>query len=311
MSKYVRVFALPAIVSATLTACGGGGGGGSVLQGPGAGPAGFGPETPFTSFSATKPNTTAVMTGMSQTGSGTASAFKLDTINSTNSTARVGYDSAGNPTALSLSAPSSSVSFPSVNIRTDEKTGRRTAFAALDSNSNGVMVDPSYFGWNYQSFGIWMRDPSAASFQAGVMSAGAVTPGSAVPTMGSATFTGQAGGYYFDGAGGRFSTDAQMRAEANFQTRNIDFRTFGTLASTPTNPPQRTARPELDLSGNLSYAAGANQFSGNVSTANNALSGTASGRFYGPNAQEIGGVYGLSGSSGQRMMGAFGGKQQP
>src|SRR5688572_23008829 len=142
MSKSIRVFAVPTIFLATLSACGGGGGGSLLSQAPGAGPAGFGPEATFTSFSAVKPNTTAVMTGISQTGSGTASAFKLDEVKGSSS-ARVGYDSGGNPAALSFSSPSSSVTFASGNTRTDEKTGRRTSFAGFDSTSNGVMVDPS------------------------------------------------------------------------------------------------------------------------------------------------------------------------
>jgi hypothetical protein len=48
-------------------------------------------------------------------------------------------------------------------------------------------------GWNYQSFGVWMNNMNATTFQAGAVSAGAVTPGNAVPTTGSATFTGHAG----------------------------------------------------------------------------------------------------------------------
>jgi hypothetical protein len=249
------------------------------------------------------------MDGISQTGSGTASAFKLDAVNSSNSSARIGYNSAGDPAALSLNSPNSSVSFASGQIRTDE-AGRPTSFSAGNSGALGVMVDPSYYGWNYQSFGVWMKDPMASTFQAGTISAGAVTPGSAVPTIGSATFTGHAGGFYFDGAGNRFSTDARMSAVTDFRNRNIDFSTSGTVLSTVTNPPLTTPNSDLDLRGNLSYAAGASRFTGNVSTANNALSGNATGRFYGPNAEEIGGVYGLSApSGGARMIGAFGGKQ--
>lgn len=307
MSISVRVFAVPAVLVTTLSACGGGGGGGSVLA-PGAGPAG-GPETSFSSFAAVRPSTTSVMSGISQTGRGTASSFKLDGVNSSNSSARIGYDGAGNPGALSFSAPNSSVAFGTGTINTDA-SGRRTSFTGKDAQSFGVMVDPSYYGWNYQSFGVWMRDPNASSFQAGTMSAGAVTPGSAVPTVGGATFSGHAGGFYFDGSGNRFSTDALMTAVTNFENRTINFSTSGTTLSTVQPNPTRTSRPELNLTGNLGYGAGASQFSGSVRTANSALSGTATGRFYGPNAEEIGGVYGLTANSGSgRMMGAFGGKR--
>jgi hypothetical protein len=63
------------------------------------------------------------------------------------------------------------------------------------------------------------------------------------------------------------------------------------------------------MSGTLTYSSGANQFSGAISTAGSAMTGTAVGTFYGPSANEIGGTFGVTGSSGQGMIGAFGGKQ--
>jgi hypothetical protein len=59
----------------------------------------------------------------------------------------------------------------------------------------------------------------------------------------------------------------------------------------------------------LSYAQGVNSFSGGLTTANGALNGQGTGRFYGPSAQEIGGVYSLSGSGLSRLIGGFGGKR--
>jgi hypothetical protein len=47
-----------------------------------------------------------------------------------------------------------------------------------------------------------------------------------------------------------------------------------------------------------------------VTTANTQLTGTATGRFYGPLAEEIGGVYSLNGAGPlQSMGGGFGGKK--
>jgi hypothetical protein len=299
MSKSFR-FAFCTVLLATLAACGGGGGGGSVIA-PGAAPT-AGPEATFSSFSAVKPNTTTVMSGISRTGRGSASSLTLDPV-STNSTAKLNIGADGKVNGMSLLAPQSSVSFApgSVNCRP------LGACAAGDGEKTGVVLNPATLGWNYQSFGVWAVN--GAPMQVGAMSAGAVTPATAVPTTGSATFTGHAGGFYFDGTGSRLTTDAQMSATANFSSRTIDFSTTGTVVSTAANPAVTSARPELNLSGNLSYGSGSSQFSGNVGTANNALSGDASGRFYGPNAQEIGGVYGLSGSNGARMVGAFGGKR--
>jgi hypothetical protein len=98
-----------------------------------------------------------------------------------------------------------------------------------------------------------------------------------------------------------------MSAVTDFQNRNIQFSTTGTLL-TNTSTFVRTENPTLDLRGNWSYAAGTSQFSGGVNTVNGDLTGNASGRFFGPSAQEIGGVYGLSGG-GASLLGGFGGKR--
>jgi hypothetical protein len=67
----------------------------------------------------------------------------------------------------------------------------------------------------------------------------------------------------------------------------------------------------LNLSGTLSYLAGSNQFSGTVNTTS--MSGIATGKFYGPSAQEIGGTFSVSngtvGSGGSAYIGGFGGKR--
>jgi hypothetical protein len=247
------------------------------------------------------------MPGLSQTGSGTDSAFNLNSVNANNSTAKLSFGADGKLSGISLSAPQSSVSFGASEIfcRTAGGCG-----AGNEATFAAVVTAPE-LGWNYQSFGVWMKDASLPTFQAGAMSAGAVTPGSAVPTISSATFTGHAGGFYFDGAGNRFSTDAQMSAATNFSTRNIQFSTAGTVL-TPMGAavvPSTLDPATLNLSGNLTYAPGTSQFSGSVNTANGNLTGTASGRFYGPSAQEIGGTYGLGSTDGKRMLGGFGGKR--
>jgi len=102
-----------------------------------------------------------------------------------------------------------------------------------------------------------------------------------------------------------------MTATANFGTRSIAFATSNTATSTDLI--SSTANSNLNMSGTLTYSAGVNQFTGSVTTvgggpSNAAMSGTATGKFYGPTAQEIGGTFGLTnGSTG--YLGAFGGKR--
>ena len=62
----------------------------------------------------------------------------------------------------------------------------------------------------------------------------------------------------------------------------------------------------MNLTGTLTYSAGSNQFTGAVANSGSTLSGTATGRFYGPAAQEIGGTFGLTGAGLSAYGGGFG-----
>jgi hypothetical protein len=298
-----RALALSAVVTAALTACGGGGGGGNTIR-----------EVPFTSFSAVAPNETVVMSGISQTASGTMTVgaggdISIDTANlgpvdSGNSTARLTYNGFGDLSGMSFSTPQSSASYGAGQI---DCTGGLVC-TAENATSAAVAVDATAFGWNYQSYGVWFKEASSTTFQIGAMSAGAVTPGSAVPTTGMATFTGLSSGFYVDTAGLPSFTSANMTANVNFGTRNIGFSTTNTMAGN-LNTQSTSSMSGLNLNGTLTYGAGSSQFSGPVISQDLSLTGSANGRFYGPNAEEIGGVFGLSGSGQSRMIGAFGGRQ--
>ncbi len=295
MSKSFRAAVIPVIFSAVLSACGSGGGGadrGSVV--------GEGPLPP-------QPPRTVVMQGISVSGSQAESGFNVGNVDGAESTTTLTYDSRGNLRGAGISTPQAAFSFGANEISESPATGQRTSHVGANTEYIAVLPDPVARGWNYQSFGVWFSNIDTTPFQAGAMSFGAVTPGSAVPTTSSATFSGHAGGFYFDAAGNRFVTDAQMNAITDFKNRNIQFSTTGTLL-TDMNTGARSGRSGLDLRGDLSYEAGFSQFTGNVNTVNNELTGNASGRFYGPNAEEIGGVYGLTGN-GASMLGGFGGKR--
>lgn len=302
MPKSIRVFALPTLVAATLSACGGGGGGGSVINQPSAAPAG-GAEVAFSSFAATRPSQTVVMSGISKTARGDSElGLALDPMNAS-STAKLSFDASGRLSGVTMMAPNSSVF---LSVPADGCVAG--ACAAWDAQGNvGAVMDAKQVGWNYQTFGYWMTN--TIPLQVGALSAGAVTAGNNVPTIGSATFRGHAGGLYFDANGTRFTTDAEMTAIADFSARSIQFSTVGTeLQNTATGA--KSTNSGLDLRGTLGYAAGSSLIAGPVNTADTTLSGTANGRFYGPNAQEIGGVYGLNAVGGSaRMVGGFGGKR--
>lgn len=294
------------MMTAALAGCGGGGGGKAIV------------EVPFTAFRNVQPNQTVVMTGISQTVSGsqttdanfdvTVTSVNPDPLNEGNTTVKLTYDRSAELAGLAVSTPQSSVSF--------QRSAGDTVFCGIGTCAAGksgafataVAANPFSQGWDYQSFGIWNILLPPTSYQAGVASVGTATPGGSVPTSGTANFSGAAYGYFFEASSGApYFTSATMNASADFSARSITFTTSATQAGNLNTTAPSSAFPGLDLNGTFSYAAGANQFAGAVNSANG-LSGTSSGRFYGPNAEEIGGVYHLSGAAGS-MLGGYGGKR--
>jgi hypothetical protein len=141
------------------------------------------------------------------------------------------------------------------------------------------------------------------------MSVGSKTSASSVPTTGSVTYRGYAGGIYTEGAISRYAADATFNV--NFGSRTVAFSTSNqTLTDILTGVTGATNM--LQISGVMSYGPGSTKFSGNL-TANGRtsllpLSGTGSGTFYGPTANELGGTFFLRGPT-TTLVGGFGGKQ--
>jgi hypothetical protein len=145
----------------------------------------------------------------------------------------------------------------------------------------------------------------------GVVSVGAETAGSALPVSGIGSFIGISGGFYANSVGVATIVGSDMTATTNFGTRSIAFAT--TNAKTTTDLRTSTSNTNLNTSGTLTYSAGVNQFTVAISSvgggaSNVVMTGTATGKFYGPTAQEIGGTFAVSGG-GAAYLGAFGGKR--
>ena len=167
-------------------------------------------------------------------------------------------------------------------------------------------------GWDYQTFGIWMTDDGAGGGVAGTFSLGALTPVSSIPTLGTATYLGSTMGHYVDPAGTENLAFADMTATVDFRARSIGFNTTNTLQTA--DLVTISANDNLNLSGTLTYAPGVNQFTGPVTTVgggvgNAPMTGTATGSFYGPAAEEIGGGFSARGAGVSGYMGAFGGRK--
>ena len=119
-------------------------------------------------------------------------------------------------------------------------------------------------------------------------------------------------GHYVDPAGTENLAFADMTATVDFGARSIGFNTTNTQQTA--DLATISANDNLNLSGTLTYAPGVNQFSGPVTTVgggvgNAPMTGTATGSFYGPAAEEIGGGFSARGAGVSGYMGAFGGRK--
>ena len=300
-----------------LSACNGGGSGTAVRP------------TPFTSWSNVQPNSTVVAEGIAQSGTveytlggflptdttvtsvGTVTAVE-------NATATVSYDSSRTLTSLSISTPSASVSWSTGRGDTIDCTSAFGLCAAENrsATATGVAADPDDLGWNYQTFGVWTYETSSAvsprTGNIGAISVGAKTPVSALPTTGTAVYNGLSAGFYVDSAGQPYLTGADVSATVDFgPARSVQFTTSNTNRAN-LNTGVSVGDANLNLSGTLSIATGTSQFTGTVTTGGAPLAGTATGSFYGPAYEEIGGIYNLKNpapGSTEALIGGFGGNR--
>lgn len=299
---------------ATLTACGGGSGG-SVASTPK--PATTGQ---LTSFAEVQANVPTVASGITREGAvnveNTGAILQSGVATPTEGSGSVTFtlNAARQITALQINGAQSSASFNSSNATAYALTLNGLPVATAITNASGseqaIYGDPYVLGFNYQNFGVWgtgLVRGSTGRF--GAMSVGVKTSPAAVPTTGSVTYRGVAGGIYTNGSQDRYAADATF--VVNFASRSIDFSTKNqTLTSILTDVTVPTTM--LSIRGTMTYGAGSSVFSGaltaNGQTSLLPLSGTGSGTFYGPTANEIGGTFFLRGPT-TTLIGGFGGKQ--
>jgi hypothetical protein len=313
-----RVHALFVAMPMTLSlcACGGGGSGGSVNSTP---PPVSSPVQ-FNTFAAVQANTPTSASGITREGTvsieNTGAILQSGVSTPTEGTGSVTFTLNGSrqATALQISGSQSTVNFNSSNANSAALMVNGVPVAALLSNASGseqaIFADPYVLGFNHQTFGVWGTGlVRGATGRVGAISVGNRTSPQAVPTTGSVTYQGVAGGIYTDGAQYRYAANALFVVD--FTNRSINFSTRDqTITDILTN--NVIPISYLTIQGVMTYGQNSNVFSGSL-TANGQtplrpLSGSGSGVFYGPNANEIGGTFFLRGST-TTLFGGFGGRQ--
>lgn len=178
--------------------------------------------------------------------------------------------------------------------------------------SNYVWRDPAVAGWNYQTFGYFLGSGTLET-DWGYQSIG--IPTANLPTQGGAEYKGIATAEYREN-GTPYQLTANSRVYANFEERKLNFTTEGTdrHAMTPTGLGAAEHARNLNLNGVATWDAGNAAFKGAVQSAFpevDGLKGTLEGRFYGPQAAEVGGVFGLQNEDKSKtLIGGFGGKRE-
>ena len=298
---------------AALAACGGGGGGGPgpVAEGERPDPA---PIVTAPDVTISGPTETESITYSFDTGTQKFTSISAATAPSSGGVSTLGFTNAGTIVELTL------------DPGTDAGPLKFTGFGpsgvspllTLAENDTHVALVPSgaalkALGWNYQSFGVW--EPGGVETgtgTSGVVSFGEFTPIIDIPTQGTFTYKGILGGQYVSADGVDHVLYSDLVATVDFSARTIGLRTTTTLilneADLKARTPQDVSGP-LALSGALTITPGANAFSGTVTAGS--MSGETTGRFYGPDAAELGGVGAVQAGSGvESIQFAYGAKKQ-
>jgi hypothetical protein len=186
-------------------------------------------------------------------------------------------------------------------------TGPQSSFTSRDSHGSTLAANPYALEWNYQSFGVWNRQ-SWETGNIGASSFGSPTPASAVPLNGTASFIGKLAGFYVSPAGLGSVAAADVKVGADFGTRTLSLASSNTRLTR--DLAAATAAPTLNLSGTLTYGPASNAFSGALTNAGATMTGASKGQFYGPTAQELGGVFIVkSPTTVETFVGAYGAKR--
>lgn len=171
-----------------------------------------------------------------------------------------------------------------------------------------VLHDPSAAGWTYQTFAHYI-DPKGHVYQ-GYQSLGDETAFDTLPAKGTATYKGISTAYVVTDNENRQLTSNVM-AIVDFGLKGVRFETSNSHFHTLQNDKRVSEAAEnYNFKGTASWKDG-NLFSGKVITADGKLSGNLNGKFYGPNAAEIGGTYGLKNQDAtEHLIGGYGAKRK-
>ena len=221
---------------------------------------------------------------------------------------KIAYDSSGNISGLS-------VINDNVNLTWNDgfkENIRDSSLTVTDGNeAQGMIYDPENSSeWNYQTMATWLlTDEAKGTGRIGAMSVGNQTAVASIPTTSTATFTGVAEGMYITDSLDFYGVSSVVELEANFGDRSVEFTTTDSKIH-DIDTRTTSEKNDLNLTGTFTYSEDVNQLTTtSLSTTSGWTGGEATAKFYGPNAEEIGGVFSIRGPGKEAYEGAFGAKQ--
>ncbi|MBU2537123.1 MAG: transferrin-binding protein-like solute binding protein [Proteobacteria bacterium] len=167
--------------------------------------------------------------------------------------------------------------------------------------------------FNYLTWGEWNENTSYDVATGAIVKvnnismpwiAGQLTPGNEVPTTGSATYNGSV-----IGAVGQTGDASSVQRVAGNLALQADFASRALTGQFNTMHLQNGG-PWKDFNVTASWAGGTNSISGTIASTDSSTNGTMEGKFYGPNAAELGGAWHSFNGTGEFATGIFVGKKQ-
>lgn len=180
-------------------------------------------------------------------------------------------------------------------LRSGGSFGGGLPAGALADRLSGV-TEPERLGdYSHLSWGRWNDGAGVADtiYTNSYWLAGSLTPDADVPATGQATYAGQ--------VLGKLTENGAISAITGTTALTAD---FASRSLTGTFDMQKDGAAWTQASVNAAWAAGANKIAGSL-TADNNLTGAVNGNFFGPQADQVGGSWNLSGGTDARAAGVF------
>ena len=263
----------------------------------------------FESFSQIEAGKTYKLSAMTSTASvtlrdGAVLSVATESTNDLSAKVTTEYDSSGFLKSASIKDKNYDYSFPTITASTYYLSGTNT------SDSYFEAANPLGFDFEYQTFGVWNSSYTGSAGEvvtAGAFSTGARTEFNKIPTSGNYVFMGEYAGYYTTGSN-VYQVYGWLDLAVDFGAKTVALDGYDAELYN-VNTDTWTSTSSLDMVGNLKYTD-ANNFSGPI-TFGTSLTGTAEGSFYGPSANEAGGLINAyhPTSSSVKLIASFGAKR--